>query len=86
MTRKDVSQTVKLVMIRVLDLDLAPADIGEQVPLYSAAIRLDSLALLQIITELEKAFACQIDDEAVMMADLIDVGSLIQLVESQLAP
>ncbi len=79
-----LSQQIKRVMIEVLDLDLAPEQLGEEVPLYSSVVRLDSLTLLHLITALEKTFGCQIDDEAIMMADLVDVGSIVSLVASQL--
>ena len=83
-TGATVSQTVRRLLVQVLDLDLGPDDLTEQTPLYSAVIRLDSLALLQLITELEKSFSCQVDDEAVMTADLVDVGSIVELMKSQL--
>jgi acyl carrier protein len=85
MDRYSVGTQVKLVMIKVLDLGLAPDELDEKTSLFSALIALDSLTLLQIITELEVVFSFQIDDEAVMGADLIDVESLITLVESQLS-
>jgi acyl carrier protein len=79
-----VSERVKQVMIQVLDLDVMLENLGDEVPLYSSLVRLDSLTLLRLITELEKTFGCQIDDEAVMTADLIDVGSIVSLVSAQL--
>jgi acyl carrier protein len=75
---------VKQVLVDILDLNLAPDDIGDRVPLYSSFIGLDSLTLLRIITELERVFSCEIDDEAVMITDLVDVGSLVDLVSAQL--
>lgn len=80
-----ISTRVKEVMVEVLELDLAPAQLCDAEPLYSALIRLDSLTLLQLITELEGAFGCQIDDEAVMAAELDNVASIVALVASQLA-
>lgn len=79
-----VAIKVKQVIVEVLDIDLHPADIDDIVPLYSSTISLDSLTLLHVITELERVFSCEIDDEAVMSADLVNVGSLVELVLSQL--
>ncbi|MER7759609.1 phosphopantetheine-binding protein [Streptomyces sp. NPDC097619] len=76
---------VKQILVEVLDLDLDPAEIGDEASLYSTGISLDSLTLLRVITELERSFSCEIDDEAVMTAELFDVGSLIGLVRSQLS-
>lgn len=78
------SERVKAVIIKVLDLSMTPEQMPDDLPLYSAIIRLDSLTLLRLITELEEVFACRIDDEAVMMADLVDVASIVRLLASQL--
>jgi acyl carrier protein len=84
MSDSTISERIKHVIINVLDLNLAPDQLHDELPLYSATIRLDSLTLLQLVIELEKVFSCRIDDEAVMTADLIDVASIVTLVASQL--
>lgn len=53
--------------------------------MYSATIGLDSLSLLELITRLESDLSCEINDEALMKVDLVDVGSLVQLVTTQAA-
>jgi acyl carrier protein len=85
MTQTSTSHRVREVIVDVLELDMSAAELRESEPLYSALIRLDSLTLLQLITELEAVFGCQIDDEAVMLAELVDVASLVSLVDAQLA-
>lgn len=80
------SERVKAVIIKVLDLDVTPEQMPDDLPLYSTTIRLNSLTLLQLITELEEVFSCRIDDEAVMMADLVDVASIVRLLATQLNP
>jgi acyl carrier protein len=72
---------VKKVIIRVLALDIAAEEIADEDPLYGPPISIDSLRLLQLVTELETEFAIQIDDEALMATRLVDVGSLVRLVE-----
>ncbi|MEV5317715.1 acyl carrier protein [Streptomyces sp. NPDC052687] len=81
-----ISLQVKQVLVDILDLDLPAGDIPDQASLYSTTISLDSLTLLRVITAIERGFDCEIDDEAVMTAELVDVGSLVDLVRSQLAP
>lgn len=78
-----IALLVKRTLVDVLDLDLAPEQVEDRLPLYSTVVRLDSLTLLRLITELETALSCEISDEAVMVADLVDVGSLVDLVLSQ---
>ena len=75
---------VKAIMVRILDLDVPPEQIPDEQPLYSSAIRLDSLTLLQLLVAFEAEFGCQIDDEDVMAADLRNVASLLRLVEDKL--
>src|ERR1700722_273712 len=79
-----VAIQVKLILVEVLDIDLNPRDIDNDLSLYSVTIGLDSLTLLHVITEIERVFSCEIDDEALMSADLVNVGSLVELVLSQL--
>jgi surfactin synthase thioesterase subunit/acyl carrier protein len=84
MTELTVSERVKRVMTSVLDVGTDPEGLSDGALLYSTAIQLDSLRLLHLLTALEKEFDFQIDDEAVMSAELIDVGSVISLVSTQL--
>lgn len=79
MTNESISARVKSVMAQVLDLDLSPEQIDDELPLYSSSIRLDSLGFLHLVIALEAEFGCQLDDEDVMEADLETVGDLIQL-------
>jgi acyl carrier protein len=74
---------VKEVLFRILDIQGTPEQLDDSTSLYSTTIGLDSLTLLRVITELERVFDCEIDDEAVMKADLVDVKSLVDLVLSQ---
>lgn len=79
-----VAIQVKQILVDVLDIDLSPRDIDNNLSLYSATISLDSLTLLHVITEIERVFSYEIDDEALMSADLVNVGSLVELVLAQL--
>lgn len=79
-----VAIQVKQILVDVLDIDLNPRDIDNDLSLYSATIGLDSLTLLHVITEIERMFSCEVDDEALMSADLVNVGSLVELVLGQL--
>jgi acyl carrier protein len=84
MTNDSTAARVKAIMVQVLELDLSPEQIDDELPLYSSRIRLDSLGFLHLIIALEAEFGRQIDDEAVMEADLETVGNLIQLFEDKL--
>jgi acyl carrier protein len=84
MTNESTATRVKAIMVQVLDLDMLPEQIDDELSLYSSRIRLDSLGFLHLIIALEAEFGRQIDDEDVMEADLETVASLIQLFEDRL--
>ncbi|MEV4754495.1 phosphopantetheine-binding protein [Micromonospora sp. NPDC049559] len=77
---KEVADRVKDIVIHVLELHVDRAQLTDDVPLYSSALRLDSLALLHLLVRFEQEFGIEIDDEDVMNAELRDVGSLVELV------
>jgi acyl carrier protein len=84
MVNESTASRVKAIMVQVLDLDLSPEQIDDELPLYSSSIRLDSLGFLHLVIALEAEFGYQLDDEDVMEANLETVGNLIQLVEDKL--
>lgn len=77
-----VAVSVKQVLISVLELQLEVSELDEGLSLRSDAIGMDSLTLLHIIAKLEQELSFEIDDEAMMSAKLVDVGSLVELVRS----
>ncbi|WP_034517137.1 acyl carrier protein [Actinomadura sp. WAC 06369] len=78
--RTDLAAQIKSIMIRVLDLNIDPARLDEKVSLYSPTVGMDSLSLLHTLVEVEKEFGIEIDDEDVMLAELRDVGSLVDMI------
>lgn len=84
MVNENTAVRIKAIMVQVLDLDLSPGQVDDELSLYSSSIRMDSLGFLHLIIALEEEFGCQIDDEDVMEADLETVGNLVQLFEDKL--
>jgi acyl carrier protein len=84
MTSGSSAARVKAIMVRVLDLDVRPEQINDDLSLYSASIPMDSLGFLNLIIALEAEFGRQIDDEDVMGADVETVADLIRLFEDKL--
>jgi acyl carrier protein len=84
MTNESIAARIKAIMVQVLDLDIPPEQIDDELSLYSSSIRLDSLGFLHLIIALEAEFGRQIDDDDVMEANLETVGNLIQLFEDKL--
>ncbi|MFH8568043.1 phosphopantetheine-binding protein [Streptomyces sp. NPDC017993] len=76
----EITHRVRTIMVDVLDLRLKPDEIDDSASLYSPAIQLDSLNLLQLLLAVEEEFGGHIEDEDVMEADLENVGDLIGLI------
>src|SRR5579875_2901738 len=81
---ESIASRVKAVMVQVLDLNLLPEQIDDELPLYSSSIRLDSLGFLHLIIAPDEEIGRQMKDEDVMEADLETVGNLIRLFEDKL--
>ncbi len=75
MTSESMAARVKVIMVQVLDLDVPPEQIDDELSLYSSRIRLDSLGFLHLIIALEAEFDCQIEDEDVMVAEPLREGA-----------
>ncbi|MDX2547307.1 phosphopantetheine-binding protein [Streptomyces sp. WI04-05B] len=81
---EEIARRVREIMVDVLDLRLSPAEIRDDISLYSPTIRLDSLNLLQLLMAVEAEFGGHIEDEDIMEADLENVGDLITLISRKM--
>ena len=80
-----LSARVRHVVVRTLDLGIVPDQLDDSTSLYSSVIRMDSLALLQLLVALEEELHIKIDDEDVMNANLSTIGSLVEMVRQAMA-
>ena len=61
----DVIEQVKRVIVEGLRLDrVAPADIGDDQPLFGGTLGLDSVDALELVLEIERNFGVRIADDA----------------------
>lgn len=61
--RKDLSRQVKRIIVTALQLDIDPADIGEDDLLFGEDLGAESVATLEIIFALEEEFDIEVGDE-----------------------
>lgn len=80
----ELDTRIKAILVRVLDLQLEPESLSDDMSLYSATIRMDSLSLLRLMTAVEEDLNIELDDEMVMDTDFTTVSSLVGLVQSVL--
>jgi acyl carrier protein len=54
---------IKQAIVRSLRLPIAPEEIGDATPLFGEGLGLDSIDVLELVLELERAFGVAITDE-----------------------
>jgi acyl carrier protein len=72
---------IKQAIVRCLRLPIAPADIGDDTPLFLAeGLGLDSIDVLELVLELERSFGVAIRDEDTGMVALKSVDAIHQFI------
>jgi acyl carrier protein len=72
---------IKEVIVRSLRLQMPPAEIADDVPLFGEGLGLDSIDALELVMELERTFGVAIGDEQTAKRVLRSVSSIAQFVE-----
>ena len=73
---------IKQAIIRSLRLPITAADIGDDVPLFGEGLGLDSIDVLELVLELERAFGASITDEETGTRVLRTVNSIAEFVRA----
>jgi acyl carrier protein len=76
---------VTAVIVRTLGIEDRAATLTAATPLFGAMPELDSLAVLELVTQLEARFGIAIDDEDITGEVFETVGSLAQYVHQSVA-
>lgn len=76
---------VKDVLVRTLGIEDRAATLTASTPLFGAMPELDSLAVLELVTQLEARFGFTIDDDDITGEVFETVGSLAEYVQSSAA-
>jgi acyl carrier protein len=78
---------VKEVIVRCLRLPMAPADIGDEIPLFGGeGLGLDSIDVLELVLELERTFGVKITDEQLGRRVLRSVTTIVELIVQTRGP
>lgn len=74
--RREIADLLKQKLVENLDLELAPGDIHDDIPLVGSGLGLDSLDILEIVSCAETAFGVKIPE-----GDLAPLRSFNTLVD-----
>ena len=78
---QQLATQVKEAIARSLKLPMAPADIADDIPLFGEGLGLDSIDVLELVLELERAFNVKITDEQLGRRALRSVRTIVELIE-----
>ena len=82
MTDEALRTEIKQAIVRSLRLPITAADIGDDVPLFGEGLGLDSIDVLELVLELERAFGASITDEETGKRVLRTVNTIAEFVQA----
>jgi acyl carrier protein len=82
MTDEALRAEIKQAIIRSLRLPITAAEIGDDLPLFGEGLGLDSIDVLELVLELERAFNASIKDEETGERVLRTVNTIAEFVRA----
>lgn len=85
---EELKGRVKALIVRQLKLEVDPASIKDEAPLFGddpAGLGLDSIDALELVLGIEKEFGIKVQDEEVGVKAFASVNSLCGFIESKAA-
>lgn len=79
----DLKARIKQAIVRSLRLPIAPEEIGDATPLFGEGLGLDSIDVLELVLELERAFGVSITDEETGARVLRSVDSIADFITGE---
>ena len=79
-----IKRQIKNIIITVLNLSIAPEEIGDDDLLFSGESGVDSIATLEIVSAIEETFGVAITDDEIDVELFESVSSLSTYVKKQL--
>lgn len=75
---EETKTRLKEMLVRRLKLNMTPADIKDDTPLFEGGLSLDSIDALEIVVGLQKEFGAVITDKAQAEKILVSVDTMAQ--------
>ena len=83
MNRTELAPKVKDLIVRRLKLDMDPATIVDDAPLFGEGLGLDSIDALELVLGLEQEFGIKVEDEEVGVKAFAFVNALCDFIEQK---
>ena len=83
--RLRIRDELKRLLVETLGLNVPPADIGNDEPLFEAGLGVDSVEALALVTAIERHFGVAIPDDDIGLGLFQDIDALAEVVERHAA-
>lgn len=83
MENQNLAPRVKDLIVRRLKLDVDPASIQDDAPLFGEGLGLDSIDALELVLGLEQEFGIKVEDEEVGVKAFASVNALVDFIEQK---
>ena len=80
MQREDVYREIKEILVEILSLEIDPEEIGDDEILFEGQLGLDSVAAIEILSEIEDRFDIEVEDEEIDLDMFRTVRSLAEVI------
>jgi acyl carrier protein len=81
--RQELAAKVKSLIVRRLKLEIEPASIQDDAPLFGEGLGLDSIDALELVLGLEQEFGIKVQDEEVGVKAFASVNALCDFIEQK---
>src|SRR5258708_23474631 len=81
-SRRELSRRVKDLLVRRLDIEVDPAMIADDQPLFGRGLELDSIDTLELAIAIQEEFAVELTDDNVEA--MLSVSRLVDHIETRL--
>ena len=83
MSNPGIAPRVKELIVRRLKLEIDPATIQDDAPLFGEGLGLDSIDALELVLGLEQEFGIKVQDEEVGVKAFVSVNALVDFIEQK---
>jgi acyl carrier protein len=83
MVAENLARRVKELIVSRLKLDIDPATIQDNAPLFGEGLGLDSIDALELVLGLEQEFGIKVEDEEVGVKAFASVSALCEFIEQK---